>query len=125
MQILLLVERTISRWKTTRQSLTFRVCRPNSGQLPHALALMPRDTFRPSPAQVAQSRQTAIGWETFFAMLAAAFWIVEIVDVARREFPGEATKIGWVLIVVLLNFLGAGIYYFFGKSQGEIPVQNG
>ena len=98
---------------------------PSADQLPHGLALMPRDTFQPSPAQVAQSKQTTLGWETVFVMLAFAFWVVEIVDVARRKFSGEGTKIGWVLIVVLLNCLGALVYYFFGKSQGEIPVQNG
>ena len=49
------------------------------------------------------------------------FWIVELVDVARRQFHDSNTKLLWVLIVALLHGLGALIYYFAGRPQGWLP----
>ena len=52
---------------------------------------------------------------------AFAFWIVEIIDVARREFFDPNAKVMWLLIVILLHGIGALIYYFVGKPQGRLP----
>lgn len=60
----------------------------------------------------------------FFILLALAsfvFWIVEIIDVARRQFPEPNTKTIWLLVVVLGHGLGAIIYYFAGKPSGWLP----
>ncbi len=63
----------------------------------------------------------------FFGFLAAvgiaatAFWIVEIVDVARRQFTDQTTKMIWLLVIIFLHLLGAIIYYFAGKPQGWLP----
>ena len=62
----------------------------------------------------------------FFILLGLAsfvFWIVEIVDVARREFKDSNTKLLWLLVVVLAHGLGALIYYFAGRPQGWLPGQ--
>jgi hypothetical protein len=56
-------------------------------------------------------------------VLGFVFWIVEIVDVARREFPDQNTKILWLLVVVLAHGIGALVYYFIGKRQGWLPGQ--
>lgn len=56
-----------------------------------------------------------------FGILSFVFWIVEIVDVARREFPDPNTKLLWLLVVVLAHGIGALIYYFVGKQQGWLP----
>ena len=48
------------------------------------------------------------------------FWIVELVDVIRRDFGPGNGKLIWVLVVVLLNWVGAAIYYFVGKPQGTL-----
>lgn len=94
-------------------------------ELPHVSSLVPRNMFQPSQSQREQSRKTTFGWVLAIQLLSAIFWVVEIVDVARREFPASGTKVGWVLVVVLLGCLGALVYYIFGKSQGKIPAQNG
>ena len=60
----------------------------------------------------------------FFILLALAsfvFWIIELVDVARREFKDSNTKLLWLLVVVLAHGLGALIYYFAGRPQGWLP----
>ncbi len=55
------------------------------------------------------------------SLVSFVFWIVEIVDVARREFKDSNTKLLWMLVVVLAHGLGALIYYFAGKPQGWLP----
>ena len=55
------------------------------------------------------------------AILPTIFWIAEIVDVLRRDFYEPNNKVVWVLVVILLHFVGAAIYYFVGKSQGVLP----
>lgn len=49
------------------------------------------------------------------------FWIIELIDVCRREFRDSNSKLLWILVVVLAHGLGALIYYFAGKPQGWLP----
>jgi hypothetical protein len=50
---------------------------------------------------------------------ACVFWIVELIDCIRRIYPEPSTKIVWVLVILFLHFIGAGIYYFVGKKSGH------
>jgi hypothetical protein len=54
-------------------------------------------------------------------LAATVFWIVEIIDVLRREFTDTAMKIVWLLVVLFLHVFGALLYYFIGKPQGRLP----
>jgi hypothetical protein len=47
------------------------------------------------------------------------FWLVELVDVLRRQFADSTTKLIWVIVVLIGHFVGAVIYYFVGRSQGH------
>ena len=49
------------------------------------------------------------------------FWIIAIVDVAKRQFKDDNTKLLWVLVVVLGHFVGAIVYYIIGKPAGWLP----
>ncbi|HVF09377.1 MAG TPA: PLD nuclease N-terminal domain-containing protein [Abditibacteriaceae bacterium] len=49
------------------------------------------------------------------------FWIVELIDVVRREFPDPNTKILWILVILFTHPIGTIIYYFAGKPQGALP----
>ena len=51
---------------------------------------------------------------------ATALWVVALVDVMKREFPGENDKLIWVLLVVLTGWIGALIYWFVGREKGTI-----
>lgn len=53
------------------------------------------------------------------------FWIVELVDVTRREFPQPNLKIMWLLIIIFTYAIGALIYYFIGKRQGVLSSTHG
>ena len=47
------------------------------------------------------------------------FWILMIIDCAKREFKGENDKVVWILVLVFLGFLGAVIYYFVVKVNDK------
>lgn len=55
------------------------------------------------------------------AIASFVFWVIEIIDVARREFPDQNMKVLWLLVVILAHGIGALIYYFVGKPQGWLP----
>ena len=71
----------------------------------------------------------AIGFVIFFFFLWFAiialgiflfvFWILMIVDVAQRKFKNENDKIVWILIVALLSWIGALVYYFAIKKSDK------
>ena len=64
------------------------------------------------------------GFWVFTALVILAltvFWVVELVDILRREVPDPTLKIVWLLVVFFLHGLGAVIYYFVGKPQGRLP----
>ena len=58
-----------------------------------------------------------------FAMAALAFWIWMIVDCATNE-PASNEKIVWLLVIILLHFIGALIYFFarrLNRPQRVVP----
>jgi hypothetical protein len=58
---------------------------------------------------------------TIIALIIAMFifWILMIIDVAKRDFKKDANKIAWVLIVIFLHIIGAIIYYFIVKKHNK------
>jgi len=64
-----------------------------------------------------------IVWILMFLLIIGlmALWVWMLVDVVRREFKDENTKLVWVLVVVLASWIGAAVYYFVGRNQGTIP----
>ncbi len=55
------------------------------------------------------------------AALPTAFWIIELVDAARRQFFDQTVKVVWLLVIFFTHFVGAALYYFVGKKQGSLP----
>lgn len=56
---------------------------------------------------------------------ATVFWIVELIDACRREFPDPNTKLVWILVLIFSHGVGALVYFFVGKPQGWLPGQGG
>jgi Phospholipase_D-nuclease N-terminal len=52
-----------------------------------------------------------------------AFWIWMLVHAAQNKGLGEGEKVAWVLIIALLHFLGALIYFFVGRPKATLPPQ--
>lgn len=47
------------------------------------------------------------------------FWVVMIIDVAKREFDNDNDKTVWTLVVILTGWIGALIYYFSVKTKDK------
>ena len=45
------------------------------------------------------------------------FWILMIVDCAKRSFKNDAEKIVWIIVLVLLGWIGALVYYLVIKMS--------
>lgn len=49
-------------------------------------------------------------------ILLFAFWIWMIIDCAKRNFKNDLEKIIWIIIIVLLGWIGALVYYIVIKA---------
>lgn len=63
------------------------------------------------PVGFAFAGAMAIVW-----VLVIAFWIWMIVDVAKRTFRNSVEKVVWIVVVVLLGWLGALVYFIVIKK---------
>ena len=54
----------------------------------------------------------------FFAVsiLALVFWILMIIDCAKRKDLSDNERIVWILVLVFLGIIGAAVYYFVVKK---------
>ena len=50
------------------------------------------------------------------AVLVLIFWIWMIVDCAKRKFKNDTEKIVWLVVIVLLGWLGALVYLIVIKN---------
>ena len=48
------------------------------------------------------------------AVLCFIFWIVALVDCIKSSSPN---KLLWIIVILLLPFLGTLLYFIFGKSS--------
>jgi hypothetical protein len=52
-----------------------------------------------------------------FGVFGTIFWIWAILDCAQHESPTDNDKIVWILIILLLNWLGAALYTIVRRPQ--------
>jgi len=50
-----------------------------------------------------------------------AFWIWMLVHAAQNKGLSDGEKVAWVLIIALVHFLGALIYFFVGRPKAKLP----
>jgi hypothetical protein len=55
------------------------------------------------------------------ALAMFAFWVWMLVDAAQNKGISEGEKVAWVLIIALVHFLGALIYFFIGRPKAKLP----
>ena len=51
------------------------------------------------------------GLGLIITILFVIFWIWMIIDCAKRNFKNDVEKIVWIVVVVLLNWVGALAYF--------------
>ena len=56
-------------------------------------------------------------WILVFCLVALV-WVLSIVDIVRRHYPSGKTA-AWILLVVILPFIGTIIYWFERESTTE------
>ena len=55
-------------------------------------------------------------------LLAFVFWVWMLIDVIQNKGLTDGEKVGWVLAVVFLHFLGALLYFFIGHPKRNVPL---
>ncbi|MBW2963749.1 PLDc N-terminal domain-containing protein [Candidatus Woesearchaeota archaeon] len=60
-------------------------------------------------------------WIAFMglAILAFVFWILMLIDCAKRKFKNDNDKIIWIVVLALTGWIGALIYYFVIKKPNK------
>jgi len=60
------------------------------------------------------------------SLAAFAFWIWMLVHAIQNKGLADGEKIGWVLAIALVHFLGALLYFFIGRPKAKqlIPSSN-
>lgn len=62
-----------------------------------------------------------IFWALWLTLIVGGmvFWVMMLIDVAKREFPNSNDRTTWVLVVALAGMVGAVIYYFAVKRPAD------
>jgi hypothetical protein len=55
-------------------------------------------------------------------LLLFAFWIWMLIDAIQNKGLTDGEKVGWVLAIVLLHFIGALLYLFIGRPKRNTPL---
>jgi hypothetical protein len=50
-------------------------------------------------------------------LLVFAFWIWMLIDAIQNKGLTDGEKVGWVLAIVFLHFIGALLYFFIGRPK--------
>lgn len=45
------------------------------------------------------------------------FWLVMVIDIVKRDWKNSSDRVAYLILVILLNILGAIIYYFAVKRH--------
>jgi hypothetical protein len=57
------------------------------------------------------------------SLLFTAFWIWMLVDAAKNPGLDQNERVVWIIVVALLHWIGAAIYFFFGRPKRRLaPV---
>jgi hypothetical protein len=57
------------------------------------------------------------------SLAAFAFWIWMLVHAIQNKGLTDGEKVGWVLAIALVHFLGALLYFFIGRPKAEQPIK--
>ena len=55
-------------------------------------------------------------------LLTLAFWIWMLIDAAQNRGLDQNERIVWVIVVALLHFIGALVYFFAGRPKRRLAV---
>jgi Phospholipase_D-nuclease N-terminal len=53
-------------------------------------------------------------------VLACVFWIWMLIDAIQNDGLGDGEKVGWVLAILFLHFIGSTLYFFLGRPKRNV-----
>jgi hypothetical protein len=56
------------------------------------------------------------------SLLTLAFWIWMLIDAAQNRGLDQNERIVWVIVVALLHFIGALVYFFAGRPKRKLAA---
>jgi hypothetical protein len=56
------------------------------------------------------------------AIFAFVFWIWMLVDAIQNRGISDGEKVGWVMAIVFLHFIGALVYYLIARPKRLRPL---
>ncbi len=54
---------------------------------------------------------------SIFMVLPGILWLWAIIDLVKRNFSDNATKIVWALVIIFIPFVGSILYLVVGRSK--------
>ena len=57
--------------------------------------------------------------QAVIGLFAFVFWLWMLIHAITNKGLGDGEKIAWVIVILVLPFLGALIYFFIGKPKGR------
>ncbi len=74
-----------------------------------------------SPMPISSDSATILGGlflgSFMFVGLSFIFWLMALIDILKSEFKNSNNKIIWLIVTVLLPFLGPILYFLIGRTQ--------
>jgi hypothetical protein len=60
--------------------------------------------------------------QAVIGLVVFVFWLWMLIHAITNKGLGDGEKIAWVLVILIIPFLGALIYFFIGKPKGTSAV---
>lgn len=69
----------------------------------------------------------AAAWVIFwviFGLLGFALFLWALIDCIRRQFTNPNDKVLWLVLIILIGWLGPILYLIIGRKKGTIPAES-
>lgn len=51
------------------------------------------------------------------SIVCVVLWIIALVDILKSDFKDGLTKVIWLVLIIVLPFLGMILYFIIGRNQ--------
>ncbi len=75
-------------------------------------------------AATAVAGTLVVGWIIFWVIFAGVgfiLWLWALIDCIRRQFSNPNDKILWLVLIILIAWIGPILYLIIGRKKGTIP----
>lgn len=66
----------------------------------------------------------AVGWIIFWVIFCGVgfvLWLWALIDCIRRQFTNPNDKILWIVLIILIAWIGPILYLIIGRKKGTLP----